>query len=274
MPDRGIGCRYTLVFAVVLGLVVSTNVCASICGDAVVDPGEQCDDGNVTDGDCCSSTCQLESAGSQCPGDGDACTSDHCDGAGVCQHVVIGSGGDPDGDGVCASNDNCPATSNSDQADLDGDGVGDLCDPADAVIRVDRVRLQATRGGVPPSGTAKAKGRFLTALSGDVFDPLAGVTVRVADALGVDLTHGFTSCIRRSYFRVVRCDDGDFHADFKFVGDTLASLRFAVRFVHQPLTSPFQGPATVTITHGAAIDRAGSAVTCRGEPERLICRTP
>jgi hypothetical protein len=35
---------------------------------------------------------------------------------------------DSDGDGVCDSEDNCPATPNPDQADADGDGVGDVCD--------------------------------------------------------------------------------------------------------------------------------------------------
>ncbi|MEL7449845.1 MAG: choice-of-anchor J domain-containing protein, partial [Pseudomonadota bacterium] len=31
-----------------------------ICGDAILDSGEQCDDGNTADGDGCSSTCQVE----------------------------------------------------------------------------------------------------------------------------------------------------------------------------------------------------------------------
>lgn len=35
---------------------------------------------------------------------------------------------DTDGDGVCDSEDNCPANANSNQADQDGDGVGDVCD--------------------------------------------------------------------------------------------------------------------------------------------------
>ena len=33
-----------------------------------------------------------------------------------------------DGDGICGDVDNCPADANPDQSDMDGDGVGDVCD--------------------------------------------------------------------------------------------------------------------------------------------------
>ena len=56
------------------------------CGNGIVDSGEQCDDGNTADGDCCSSTCQYEASGSDCAGEGNVCTADVCDGAGVCMH--------------------------------------------------------------------------------------------------------------------------------------------------------------------------------------------
>lgn len=36
---------------------------------------------------------------------------------------------DADGDGYNHDTDNCPLVSNPDQADLDGDGIGDVCDP-------------------------------------------------------------------------------------------------------------------------------------------------
>ncbi|MBU1695199.1 MAG: thrombospondin type 3 repeat-containing protein, partial [Verrucomicrobia bacterium] len=36
---------------------------------------------------------------------------------------------DQDGDGIVDEDDNCPDTPNPDQADLDGDGLGDACDP-------------------------------------------------------------------------------------------------------------------------------------------------
>lgn len=44
------------------------------CGNATLDAGEECDDGNLTDGDCCSSTCVITS-GPACMA-GDACLGD------------------------------------------------------------------------------------------------------------------------------------------------------------------------------------------------------
>ena len=59
------------------------HVLDTVCGDGHLGPGEQCDDGNTVDGDCCSSTCQYEAIGSACS-DGNPCTADACDGAGAC----------------------------------------------------------------------------------------------------------------------------------------------------------------------------------------------
>src|SRR3712207_7838505 len=36
------------------------------CGDAIVDPGEACDDGNTSNGDGCSEACAVESANPVC----------------------------------------------------------------------------------------------------------------------------------------------------------------------------------------------------------------
>ena len=38
---------------------------------------------------------------------------------------------DDDDDGVPDLSDNCPIDQNSDQADVDRDGIGDVCDPMD-----------------------------------------------------------------------------------------------------------------------------------------------
>ena len=55
---------------------------ASHCGNGILDSGEECDDGNVFDGDCCSSVCRFEASGSACPDDNSPCTTDVCDGRG------------------------------------------------------------------------------------------------------------------------------------------------------------------------------------------------
>ena len=56
------------------------------CGDGVTGFAEECDDGNLDDGDCCSSTCTFEVLGTLCD-DGNLCTAmSMCDGAGVCTY--------------------------------------------------------------------------------------------------------------------------------------------------------------------------------------------
>ena len=48
-----------------------------VCGDGVVEPGEQCDDGNLLDGDGCSGNCTLE--GLLVCGDGIVQPGEQCD---------------------------------------------------------------------------------------------------------------------------------------------------------------------------------------------------
>ena len=47
----------------------------------------------------------------------------------ILKSVQIATLADADADGVPDTADNCPAAANSDQADLDGDGLGNACDP-------------------------------------------------------------------------------------------------------------------------------------------------
>jgi len=48
--------------------------------------------------------------------------------------LASGISGDRDSDAVCDGRDNCPARSNTDQADRDGDGSGDACDACTAAF--------------------------------------------------------------------------------------------------------------------------------------------
>ena len=55
--------------------------------------------------------------------------SESCDGKDNDCNDLIDDGDDTDSDMVADVCDNCPGVANADQADLDGDGLGDLCDP-------------------------------------------------------------------------------------------------------------------------------------------------
>ena len=135
-------------FATVTGLAFSGN-----CGNGATDAGEQCDDGNTQNGDCCSATCQFEFGGSPCELDSNECTLDTCDGAGTCTFSSNAPLSTPceadanlctqdhcDGSGACVLLANQPATT---PCDADNDVcTTDECDGAGACNFVSNVTCQ------------------------------------------------------------------------------------------------------------------------------------
>ena len=82
------------------GLVDKNDPDCEICGDGFLDPQEQCDDGNVMDGDGCSAVCQFENQ-NQPP-------------VAQCQDVSA------------LADENCQAPASVDNASFDPDGPGDI----------------------------------------------------------------------------------------------------------------------------------------------------
>jgi hypothetical protein len=148
-PDKG------CVFTPVADLPCSdNNICTTgdVCkGGACITTGFlACDDGNPCTADACSpdtgcthspvqgkcsddNICTVNDACSngQCsPGaplqcsDGNVCTNDSCEPAAGCVHTIQ----DKDGDGIADVCDNCPDTTNADQANNDKDSRGNACD--------------------------------------------------------------------------------------------------------------------------------------------------
>ncbi|KNC47443.1 disintegrin [Thecamonas trahens ATCC 50062] len=114
--------------------------CLFTCGDGILEAGEQCDDGNTDNGDCCSSGCQFEPTTQVCS---TPTCNGLCDGGGTCTtqpfccltdaqcddglDCTIDTCG---GDEVC-HNDPAPAgTSCDDQQDCT---INDACNGIDAV---------------------------------------------------------------------------------------------------------------------------------------------
>ncbi len=84
------------------------------------------------------STCTIVNSPADADGDGVPDTSDNCPAvANAGQDDLDGDGlgnacdPDDDGDGVEDGPDNCPVVANAGQTDGDADGIGDACDPAD-----------------------------------------------------------------------------------------------------------------------------------------------
>jgi cysteine-rich repeat protein len=81
-----IAMRGLLIALSLLALAGRPDLAQAVCGNGTVEAGEQCDDGNTQDGDCCSSTCQFEPAGSVCrPEAGQCDVAETCTGtSGTC----------------------------------------------------------------------------------------------------------------------------------------------------------------------------------------------
>jgi cysteine-rich repeat protein len=78
-PDNGLSFTRSDVAAALLAISPAT------CGNDVLEFGEECDDGNTADGDCCSATCQYEPPTTVCRPAADVCdVAENCDGAGAC----------------------------------------------------------------------------------------------------------------------------------------------------------------------------------------------
>jgi hypothetical protein len=203
--------------------------------------------------------------GTPCNANGDTCSQpDTCQG-GFCR---AGGGGDTDGDLVCDADDDCPFVPNPDQDDLDGDGRGDPCDDADAVLSLARVGLRAGAG----RGTVSVTGAFTTAPPRDHFGAEAGIAVEVADAGGTEarITWAASDCVTSGSGRI-RCQGADRRAGAKFAPGHGASVRFGVRLRGLDLAGPLGPPARVRITHGRMIDRVGTIFTCASSSTSLAC---
>ncbi|MFH2011067.1 MAG: DUF4215 domain-containing protein [bacterium] len=131
-----------------------TVACLASCGNGVVEPGEECDDGNSASGDGCSPICVLEPNpqpevcdnaldddldGLLDCADPDCANDPACNPSAVCGNGIVEAGEACD-DGNTVAGDGCapnctienipnPETNCSDRVDNDGDGLVDCEDP-------------------------------------------------------------------------------------------------------------------------------------------------
>jgi hypothetical protein len=211
-----------------------------------------------------------------CESGADTCSvSDHCV-SGACPNN--GGGGDPDSDLLCSADDNCPLVSNVDQADIDGDDIGNVCDPEEGPLNPTRVRYKGTGSATSDSSNLSAKGDFVTLLPGDVFpDGNGDILVTVSDSAPVPSvrTHTFTNAECKIGTTTRRCKTIDklIKGTFKTSASQTGVWKFSLKIKKAMLgPGPFIGPAKVTISYGPSIDRVGYVTDCATSFSGLICR--
>jgi hypothetical protein len=180
---------------------------------------------------------------------------------------------DDDGDGVCNADDNCPAVANADQADLDGDTLGDVCDDADAELNTTKLTLKRDASATNDSSSIKGKGDFFTSPPVDTLSAANGITLRVRDSLHTDFTYAFSAAQCTEGGGKILCisDDKKLKLTIRALKPTPQVFKFVFTMKRIGLTGPFNWPVTVTMTNGA-VDRAGDIVDCRVTNTALVCR--
>lgn len=183
---------------------------------------------------------------------------------------------DLDGDGVCDADDNCPGSANPDQADLDGDQLGDVCDDDDAELNVTKLQLKRDLSVNSDSSGYRVMGDLLTTPPVDTMTAATGLAVRVLDSRGTDLSFvwGAATCVTSPSGKIAcRSEDGNGKIQVKPIRATPEVFKFTsrVRRVGLASTTVLDGPVRVTLSSGA-IDRVARVSDCRVDNKGLTCR--
>jgi len=133
IKDLAVGARFTDDGGSLTGAVWVLGLDGQVatCGNGIVEGAEACDDGNLLDGDCCSSTCGFDPAGTHCV-DNDLCNgTEVCDGAGTCLNGPALNCNDSN---LC-TNDSCqPAIGCINAPNTDPCSDGNACTTGDACV--------------------------------------------------------------------------------------------------------------------------------------------
>src|SRR5438046_2268344 len=163
LPDPALFDRYSQVIAAMGGTegsirntdmmdlndaitqIVDAAIAGACCGNGVIDPGEDCDDGNQVNGDCCSSNCKFEPATTLCrPAAGPCDVADFCTGTSAAcpsdakkKSVCRAAAGPCDVAEHCdGTHDTCPADAFK-SADTECRAAAGVCDTAESCTGTD-----------------------------------------------------------------------------------------------------------------------------------------
>ena len=220
------------IVALIIGLMLRTQVAGAACGDGILDPGEECDPGPDVPGDCCTSGCTLMVT---CP------ATDECHDAGTCDVTT----------GLC-SNPAKPdgTTCNSIGVCRDGRCTTPM---AIRVVWLRGYQSDAHRGAVWVSG------RF-PIVDPDSVSVGSGIAVRLQDAASLDHAIHWLPEECHPRLRGVLCITRPAEKIQLPVRPGYYGVK--LRLLGLPIYAPFQPPVTVTIMQDSGVDRVGTISDC------------
>jgi hypothetical protein len=215
--------------------------------------------------------------GTSCESGADTCSvQDFCV-AGACPNN--GGGGDPDLDDICSADDNCDLIDNGDQADIDGDGEGNVCDASEGAMNPYRIRFKGNFSATKDQSSVSVKGDFVVQLPGEAFPGGNGdFTIKINDsALPVQnvVSQMFTTADCQVSATKRKCLSADKHvkASFRTSPAQPKVWKFVVKVKPAGLgAGPFVGPAYMTLSYGPSVDRVGDVIDCVTNFTGMSCR--
>lgn len=176
---------------------------------------------------------------------------------------------DSDSDGVDDAADNCPDAANDDQADLDTDDLGNVCDPVDSALTVKLATLKSKATGM----RSLTKGRLSIAAPGDSIDLSQGLQVEVDDGGATSIVHDFAAADCANVASRTVCTSADKSAQLVLVRHAKdpATLSWVMKLRSTPAPAALAFPMTVRISQAAAVDRVGEASLCVASSTSLAC---
>ncbi|MFN2426002.1 MAG: hypothetical protein ABR587_06105 [Candidatus Binatia bacterium] len=258
---------------------------AGTCTAVPVSDGTLCDDGDL-----CSITDSCQAGACAAGGGGDSDFDGTCDAddlcpvnapkiaPGICGCAVADT--DTDSDSTADCNDNCPADANPDQADIDNDGIGNVCDNDDAngSLVVSQVRIKAANPDVGANGRVRVAAVVLDGVAGgtladdlvlgNVYVELSAGGFSTTAAVGTCTGTGRIKCrneatgVKASFTPLVQGDNN--------VPDVW-KMRLSQRKVASTVTPT--APASLSLVQPTpSITRADDISACDARPARLNCR--
>jgi len=237
-------------------------------GDGAADCNEDCDSdpAKTLPGQCGCGAADTDTDGDLTADCNDACPLD--------------AANDVDVDTVCGDVDNCPVDANTDQADVDNDGIGNVCDSNDASgsLLLSQVTISAADPANGGPGRVRVSGLVVDALTGSsLADDLALGNVYVdlaAGAFSVNMPLGACTAGRGR----IKCRDDVAMVKASFTqlvqGDSEVpdSWKLRVKQRHIANTASPTAPVTVSLVQPTpSITRSDSISACDPKPSRLRC---